>query len=326
LCVSPFHFDGSFGALFLTLYRGGSIVIRPREALLFPRTFFNTVAREAITYTSFSPSYLRLLLASKEMARLSGTNLTTMALGGEAILADDLRATWDAIPRLRVFNRYGPTETTIAVTSTELSRDLIANGTVPIGKPHPGTEFHLVDEEGRLIHQARAIGELYIAGEQLMIGYWGAPELSSEVLRTDVIRGETLYRTGDLAYHDDAGNYVYVDRADRIVKRNGVRISLLEVGSRFRQLPGVTAATCATYDDEQQLAIAVFVVSETLRTEYELRTAALALLPETMLPNRIFVVSEFPLAGSSKLSEQALLTQVGLQPRKSPGRPDSMSA
>ena len=64
LCVSPFHFDGSFGTLFPTLYSGGAVVIRPRDALLFPRTFFNAVVNEKITYTGFSPSYLRLLLAS----------------------------------------------------------------------------------------------------------------------------------------------------------------------------------------------------------------------------------------------------------------------
>ena len=49
LCVSPFHFDGSFGTLFPTLYAGGALVIRPREALLFPRTFFNAVKQEGIT-------------------------------------------------------------------------------------------------------------------------------------------------------------------------------------------------------------------------------------------------------------------------------------
>ena len=63
LCVSPFHFDGSYATLFPTLASGGTVVIRPREALLFPRTFFNTVANEEINYSGFTPSYLRLLLA-----------------------------------------------------------------------------------------------------------------------------------------------------------------------------------------------------------------------------------------------------------------------
>ncbi len=64
LCVSPLYFDGAYANVFATLFAGGTAVLWPRDALLFPRTFFQVVARERITYTSFSPSYLRLLLAS----------------------------------------------------------------------------------------------------------------------------------------------------------------------------------------------------------------------------------------------------------------------
>ena len=102
-----------------------------------------------------------------------------------------------------MFNRYGPTETTIAVTHEELTPELIADGTVPIGRPHPALTFHLVDDSGHLIDNADRVGELYIGGPQLMSGYWGAPELTAEVLRTDVVRGETVYRTGDLMYRTD---------------------------------------------------------------------------------------------------------------------------
>jgi acyl-CoA synthetase (AMP-forming)/AMP-acid ligase II len=82
LCVSPFYFDGSFGTLFPTLFAGGTAVIRPRDALLFPRTFFNAVAAESITCTGFSPSYLRLLLASPQLTSLAGSTLEVIALGG----------------------------------------------------------------------------------------------------------------------------------------------------------------------------------------------------------------------------------------------------
>ena len=71
---------------------------------------------------------------------------------------------------------------------------------MPIGQPHPGVTFHLVDDEGRLVDSANRVGELYIGGSQLMDGYWGAPELTADVLRTDVVGGETVYRTGDLVY------------------------------------------------------------------------------------------------------------------------------
>jgi D-alanine--poly(phosphoribitol) ligase subunit 1 len=314
LCVSPFYFDGSFGTLFPTLFSGGAVIIRPRSALLFPRTFFNAVAKEEITYTGFSPSYLRLLLASPQMAKLAESKLDVIALGGEASSIADIRALWDWAPNIRVFNRYGPTEATIAVTHVHLTPEFTADGVVPMGVPHPGVSFFLVDDDGAVIDEDGRTGELYIGGAQLMDGYWGAPELTAGVLRDDVVAGLTVYRTGDLAYRTPAGHYVYVDRADRVIKRSGVRISLVELSEVMRGLDGVGAAACITFKDEGDLGIAAFVVVEREMTALELQRAAREKLPDTMLPNRFVVVDELPLTPSSKLDERVLLAQAGLEP------------
>ena len=67
------------------------------------------------------PSYLRLLLASPQIAKLGDSTLEIIALGGEASSRRrHARAVVDGA-RIRVFNRYGPTETTIAVTNVELT-------------------------------------------------------------------------------------------------------------------------------------------------------------------------------------------------------------
>jgi len=314
LCVSPFHFDGSFGTLFPTLFSVGAVVIRPRDALLFPRTFFNAVVNEKITYTGFSPSYLRLLLASPQMAKLADSELDVIALGGEASSIADIRSVWSSAPKVRVFNRYGPTETTIAVTHVLLTPEMTADGIVPLGYPHPGVSFYLVDSDGTVVDGPDQVGELYIGGDQLMDGYWGAPALTEQVLRSDVVPGETVYRSGDLVYRDQNGSYVYVDRADRVIKRSGVRISLIELSEAMRSLDGVAAAACVTFDDEGELGIVAFVVTETEITVNELRQAARGSLPETMLPNRFELVAELPMTKSSKLDERLLLSEAGLHP------------
>jgi D-alanine--poly(phosphoribitol) ligase subunit 1 len=312
LCVSPFYFDGSFGTLFPGLYSGGAVVIRPREALLFPRTFFKAVAKEGITYTGFSPSYLRLLLASPQLDSLAESALDVIALGGEASSISDVRALWSAAPRIRVFNRYGPTETTIAVTHQHLTPQDTADGIIPMGRPHPGVTFHLLDDDGSLIEGPDRIGELYIGGSQLMDGYWGAPALTDQVLRADLVPGETVYRTGDLVYRNQAGSYVYMDRADRVIKRSGVRISLVELSEAMRSLSDVSAAACLTYDNEGALGIVAFVVTDQPRTALELHQAARERLPDTMLPDRIELVEALPLTKSSKLDERILLAEAGL--------------
>lgn len=314
LCVSPVHFDGSFSAIFPPLVRGIPLVIPDREALLFPRRFFSIVAGEAITATSFSPSYLRLLRAGGQLARLADTPLRVVALGGEAPSTADIRAVWAASPGLRVVNRYGPTETTIAVAHLELTPELLDAGLVPIGHPHPGSSFHLVDEHGTLVDRPGVVGELYIGGQQLMSGYLNDPALSAAVLRTDVVEGTTVYRTGDLVFRDDRGNYVYVGRSDRVIKRHGVRMSLVEVTDALGSVEGVASAACTTFDLDGDLGVVAFVVPNGEFTPLSVRRVASERLPETMLPDRIVLVANLPLTSSSKVDERRLLKEAGLSP------------
>jgi len=313
LCVSPFYFDGSFATLFPTLWSGGLVVIRP-FSLLWARTFFDTVIDEQITYTGFSPSFLRLLLASPQMSKLSKSPIDVIALGGEACSVNDIQTLWSYAPTIRVFNRYGPTETTIVVSHQHLTQEIVAEGIAPIGLPHPGTTFHLVGEDGVVIEESDDVGELYIGGVQLMDGYWGAPVLSREVLRKDVIAGTTVYRTGDLMYRDHHGDFVYVDRANRVINRHGLRISLVEVSEAIRGLPHVDSAACIMFDNEGDVGIAAFVATNESTTSVELRRAALERLPEAMLPDRFEIVNALPMNKSNKLDELLLLAGADLSP------------
>jgi len=293
------------------------VVIRPRDSLLFPRTFFNTLRNEEINYSSFTPSYLRLLLGSPQISGLQDTSLEAIALGGEAITVADLRGLWSHAPTVRVFNRYGPTETTIAVTNFELTPSSIEDGAVRIGTPYPGVSFTLVDEEMREIEENERIGELYIGGVQLMNGYWGDQRLTDEVLRTDVVPGEVLYRTGDLVYRDKQGHYVYVDRADRVIKRSGVRISLVELSALINGLKGVDAAACVTFDRGGELGIVAFVATELNLSPIDFRLEAGKVIPENMMPDRFEIVHALPLNKSNLLDAAALLSTAGLHPFRS---------
>ncbi len=314
LCVSPVHFDGSFSAVFPPLVRGVPLVIPDREALLFPRRFFSIVAGEAITATSFSPSYLRLLRSSGRLTTLAGTSLRVLALGGEAPSTADIRALWEASPELRVVNRYGPTEATIAVAHLELTRKLLDAGPVPLGRPHHGSSFHLVDEDGRLLDGPDAVGELYVGGRQLMTGYLNDPAQTARVLRTDVVPGTTVYRTGDLVSRDPRGNYVYVGRCDRVIKRQGVRMSLVEVTEALGGIDGVASAACTTFELQGALGVVAFVVPDRELSSLAVRQAAGERLPDTMLPDHFVLVADLPLTSSSKVDERRLLNDAGMCP------------
>jgi acyl-coenzyme A synthetase/AMP-(fatty) acid ligase len=309
--VSPFHFDGSYATLFPSLVAGGCVVIPKRERLLFVRKFFSAVLEEGITHTSFSPSYLRLVLGSPRLRDLAGSALRTMGLGGEQVSAEDLAALWGVVPELRVYNYYGPTETTIEVTTYQLDQPTVGSGPVPIGVPHPGVRFYLLGSDGELIGDADEVGELLIAGNQLMRGYWGDQSVSDDVLRTDLVPGELVYKTGDLAHRDGQGRYIYVGRVDDVVKRRGVRISLTELSRALRAADGVSGAVCVLVEIEGRLGIAAFVQGTAALSVRTVLESVASQLPSTMVPDKVFLVDAFPMTSVGKVDQRALRASVG---------------
>ncbi len=306
LCVSPLHFDGSYGTAFATLAAGGFLVIPPRHELQFGKRFYRSVLEDDITHTGFTPSYLRLLLASPQMASLRSSRLRTLGLGGEQCSPSDLAKLWAIFPEIQVFNRYGPTEATIQVTTYHVDPSDATSGVIPVGEPHPGVDFYLVSDDGGLIDDAGVTGELLIGGRQLMRGYWEDDAATARVLGFDASLGVRVLRTGDLAYRDARGRYFIVGRRDGVVKRRGVRISLDEIERVLESLESVSAAVCVTTADDDQLGIAAFVTIGSGATPASLLEAARRELPDSMLPDDLFVVDRLPIGSSGKVDRAQL--------------------
>jgi amino acid adenylation domain-containing protein len=300
LCVSPFHFDGSFGSLFSVLAAGGSLVVAGHGPVL-PGEFFRLLSAERITHTSFSPSLLRLIVASRDLPRLKDSHLRTIGLGGEDCVAEDIAALLRHRPQLRVFNRYGPTETTVVVASHLVTAAWCAGGRkIPLGRPDPDVSFHLVDADGRIITEAGTVGELYVGGVQVMAGYWGAPEATAAVLRDDVVPGSTVYRTGDLVQRTDDGLYVYLDRADSVVKRAGNRISTTEITAALLEVPGVDDAVSIVDRPNGRTVIRSFVATGLPLTAASVRTELLRRVPAYMNPDTVTILAALPRMSGGK--------------------------
>ncbi len=314
LVVSAFCFDGSYGVVFPSLVAGGSLTVPPRDEMLFLGPFFERLRRHEITFTSCSPSYLRLLLSSRHLAALRGTSLSTLLVGGEQCSAPDIEKLKSVAPGTKVYNRYGPTEATIAVTTHEVTDEDLSSGWIPLGRPHEGVEFFVVGPEDELITRTREEGELYIGGEQLMSRYWGDKEATRKVLRADLVPGKILYKTGDLVYQDEMGNYHYRGRLDDVIKRNGVRLSLTEISNGFRHAKVVKGASCVLMDLGGRAGIAAFVEAEPGTTSLDLLEIARQILPPNALPDEIFLVDRIPLTPHGKVDNRRLLAEAGRRP------------
>ncbi|WP_448725723.1 amino acid adenylation domain-containing protein [Pseudomonas farris] len=209
-------------------------------------------ARHGVTHLQCTPTVVRELLTDSQ-SRCAIAALDTLLVGGESLpqhVADDLlQAT-----RARVFNVYGPTETTIWSTAWR-----VAPGPVRIGSALGNGLVHLLDANNLLVTGSQA-GEICISGAGLAEGYWRREaETRSAFCTLQLTPGAPptrIYRTGDIGRWDADGQLEYLGRQDRQVKVGGQRIELAEIEEQIRAVQGVADAACALDDDGSIAALA----------------------------------------------------------------------
>ena len=224
-----------------------------------------------------------------------------LIVGGEACPAAVVDR-W-APGRLMV-NAYGPTETTV---NASRSAPLTAgSGRPPIGSPLPGAAFFVLDAWMRPAAPG-AVGELYIAGHGVGVGYWRKAGLTAARFVACPFGGPgaRMYRTGDLVSWDADGQLHYVGRADEQVKIRGYRIELGDVAAALAGLDGVEQAVVVAREDRPGDKRLIGYVTGTADPA-EMRRALAGLLPPYMLPAAIIVLDALPLTVNSKLDTRAL--------------------
>ncbi|HET9893401.1 MAG TPA: amino acid adenylation domain-containing protein [Streptosporangiaceae bacterium] len=238
LQVASICFDASASEIWITWVRGGELVILPRQAMTVPWT--DVLAEREITQLAAVPS----VLASLPQASLP--RLGTIIIGGEAG-APAVVNRWAHGRRL--FNVYGPTETTINATFSQYSGKIEAP--LPIGRPVWNTQTYVLDAWLRPV-PVGVPGEVYLGGAGVSRGYLGQPALtSSRYIANPFGQGTRLYRTGDLARFLPDGSLEFVRRVDDQVKLRGFRVELGEVEATIARHPSVGQVSVAVREDSQ---------------------------------------------------------------------------
>lgn len=222
---SRLTFDFSVTELWLTLVHGGTSVVCPEYLRTDPRAFLPFIEDEGITIAQFVPTVLDAWLShlGKDSATIPD-RFRAVVCNGEPLTDSMRRRFVRQFASTLLFNQYGPTEATVAVTSHECSR---ADRPMPmsVGPAAPGNEIHVLDADLRKLGPG-AEGEVCLSGLQLALGYIGAsPSEHGRFLFVEHL-GTRLYRTGDLGRLTPAGELELIGRIDHQVKFRGHRLEL----------------------------------------------------------------------------------------------------
>jgi amino acid adenylation domain-containing protein len=306
LALTTIAFDIAALEIYLPLICGAQVVLCGREETSDPNALGKLIDRHAITLMQATPATWRMLLE----AGWAGNKRLHALCGGEPLPVELARRIAEKVGRL--WNVYGPTETTIwsACMAFEPDASSVDQPYVSIGKPLANTQIYLLDPYGEPV-PVGVTGEIHIAGAGVARSYLNRPALNAErfVANRFLDSNSRMYRTGDLGRYLPNGNIEFLGRSDSQVKLRGFRVELGEIEACLASHPYVREAAVLAQGagDEDKYLVAYYTASCVGKTEpAALRTHLVSMLPDYMVPAAYVPVDAMPLTPNGKLDRKAL--------------------
>ena len=312
LQFSTMSFDFIISEIYPTLAVGGAVVLRSDDTIASTRAFVDFIAETEVSVIQFTTAFWHELVSGIDRLGIKlPASLRIVLFGGEkASLA--LCRQWlkkvGSYPRM--FNAYGPTESTVITTVY----DAIAEGydgseDLPIGRAIRNALTYVLDENKRPV-AAGEPGELYIGGPGVTRGYLNLPEKTQAVFVDSPFEpGTRLYKTGDLVRMDESGLISFVGRADFQVKIRGFRIELGEIESCLDRFGTIAQRVVIAREDtpgDKRLVAYVVTKPGIALDRTALNQFFTAELPGFMVPSAVVELPEMPKNPNGKIDRKAL--------------------
>ncbi|WP_299188228.1 non-ribosomal peptide synthetase [uncultured Aquimarina sp.] len=299
LQFASFSFDASIWEIFLILLSGGNLFMIDQEKRKDPKSLEEYINNNNINIATIPPSYFKMM----NMKSLSG--IKTLITAGESPVFDKVM---EYAELGTYYNAYGPTETSICGSVFKMeTKDVLVGENIPIGKPITNAKIYVLDKSNRLQPKG-VLGEICIGGEGVARGYLNLPELTKEkFIKNPFVKGERLYKTGDLGAWLPNGDLIFHGRKDDQIKINGFRIELGEIEHLLLAKEKIREAIVLVNEDaNRNKELVAYIVSDQAENTIDLRGFLSQNLPDYMLPNHFVQLDNMPLTSNGKVDKKRL--------------------
>lgn len=300
---APFSFDLSVMAIYPCLTSGGTLNLVDKDMINKPKLLNEMLVNTPINAWVSTPSFMEMCLLLPNLNESSYPSLNHFFFCGEILPHRTAKALMDRYPNAVIYNTYGPTEATVAVTGVKLTPEIIETyNPLPVGVSRPNTTLSTTDE-----------GELVIKGNSVSLGYLKNKEKTEAVFNFD--DGLRIYHTGDKAVEKD-GQWFIQGRIDFQIKLNGYRMELEEIETQLRQSQYVRETIVVPIYKNNKVIhlVGAIVPTEEVKDDLEMtsniKSELKSRLPEYMIPRKFVWMDQLPLTSNGKLDRKQVAEDI----------------
>lgn len=252
------------------------------------------LAEEPVTFVPGVPTMFHYLMQGSETRKLDAPSLRVCVSAG-ALLQGNLNTEFEKFAGVNLLDGYGITETSTMVTMNGDHGRRIPGS---CGFPLPGLSVRLVDPATLEDVAPGDIGELWVQGPNVMLGYHNRPDANAQVL----VNG--WYRTGDLARRDPDGFLFITGRIKELIIRGGENIYPAEIETVLLESAEVLDAAVVGKAHPQlgEVPVAYIVPQNPDTFDPEaVKQYCSECVAHFKVPAEIKVITEIPRTGSGKI-------------------------
>ncbi len=305
LGVVPLSFNYGLYQWLMAVRLGATLVLE--RGFTFPMHALARAAAERVTGFAGVPTMFAMLAELRDVTPPDLASVRYVSSTAAQLLPRHVEALGRFMPNAKVYSMYGLTE--CKRVSWLPPKDL-ARKPDSVGVPIPGTEFWVIDAEGRRLPPGND-GELVVRGSHVMLGYWNKPDITDRYLRPGPQPGERVLHTGDLCRIDTEGYLTFIARMDEIIKSRGEKVPPREVERAIERIEGVReVAVIGVEDPVLGAAVKAFVVLEDAYkgryAERDVIQRAGQWLEPYMVPKHVAFVDALPKTDMGKITKKGL--------------------